>query len=346
MSTFDIDLTTSDDQHVRFACGTAETLLEAAARASIVLPSECKSGGCGACRVTCRSGDTETGTCSDEALPPAARARGDILLCRTQPRSALSLVAPFDHAAISFVTIPVRDAAVVAIEDVGGSVRRLVLQLAADDVLGAAAEFEPGQFMEVDVAGQGLRRAYSLANTGNWEGRLEFLVRRQPGGRFSAWLWDMAAIGDGVVVRGPQGRFTLRETSLRPRILVAGGTGLAPMLSMLRHMAEFQDVTPVQVFFGVNRRDDLFALDTLEGLRAELPGLGVTPCVWEADPAWRGFVGTPVDALRHHLAVGAASPDVYLCGPPGLLRAAQAATRAAGVPDAQVFSEAFVAAAA
>lgn len=341
MSTHSIDLATRDDRHVRFECGETETLLEAADRVSIVLPSACKSGGCGACRVTCRDGDIASDPCSDEALPPEARQRGDILLCRTRPRSALTLDAPFDHAAIGFVAIPLREATVAELEDVGGNVRRLVLQLADDDALGCAAQFAPGQFMEIDVPGQGLRRAYSLANTSNWDGRLEFLVRLHPAGRFSAWVRDGARIGARVQVRGPQGRFTLREGSLRPRYLVAGGTGIAPMLSMLRHMAEMQDATPAHVFFGVNRVEDVFALDSLERLRADLPGLAVTTCVWQAGADWAGFAGTPADALRERLAQGDASPDIYVCGPPALIRAAEAASLAAGVPQAQLFSEVF-----
>jgi NAD(P)H-flavin reductase/ferredoxin len=345
MNTHAIALNTRDDQHVRFECGEAETLLDAAARASIVLPSECKSGGCGACRVTCRDGDTATDPCSDEALPPEARRRGDILLCRTRPRSPLTLDAPFDHGAIGFFRVPLRAAAIAEIEDIGGNVRRLVLQLTDDDDLGCAAAFEPGQFMELDVPGQGLRRAYSLANTGNWDGRLEFLVRLHPAGRFSTWLRTTARIGDPVQVHGPQGRFTLREESLRPRYLVAGGTGIAPMLSMLRHMAELQDTTPAHVFFGVNRVEDLFALDSLERLQADLPGLGVTICVWQADSGWRGFAGTPVDALRERLARRDANADIYVCGPPQLIHAAEATARAAGIPDVQVFGEIFVPAA-
>jgi ferredoxin-NADP reductase/ferredoxin len=349
MTMHSIALTTRDHRTVAFDCGEGETLLDAAARASIVLPSECKGGGCGACRVTRRSGDVTIGTCSEEALPPAERERGGVLLCRTQPRSALALDAPFDHADILFGTIPVRDAEVVAIDDVGGNVRRLVLQLVADDELGSAAQFAPGQFMEIDVPGQGvdggaLRRAYSLANTANWDGRLDFLVRLHPAGRFSGWLRERARIGDHVQVRGPQGRFTLHETSIRPRVLVAGGTGIAPILSMLHHMAELQDTTPVHVLFGVNRTSELFGLECLERLRSELPGLVVTHCVWEFDPAWQGFIGTPVDALRSRLAEGGTRPDVYLCGPPALISAATEASREGGVPDSLVFSEAFVAA--
>ena len=204
------------------------------------------------------------------------------------------------------------------------------------------AEFEPGQFMELEVPGQDIKRAYSLANTGNWEGRLEFLIRLQPGGLFSTWLREQAAVGQTLIVHGPKGAFGLHESGLRPRWFVAGGTGLAPMLSMLRRMAEFQEPHPARLYFGANRAEDLFCQTELEALQAELPQLQVIYCVWKPEDNWQGFCGTPVDALAQDLADAVVLPDIYLCGPPALIDAAEAAARAKGVPDQQVLSERFL----
>jgi ferredoxin-NADP reductase len=224
---------------------------------------------------------------------------------------------------------------------VGENTLRLELHLTPNED-GSLAEFEPGQFMELEVPGQDIKRAYSLSNIGNWEGRLEFLIRLQPGGLFSTWLREQAAVGQTLIVHGPKGAFGLSESGLRPRWFVAGGTGLAPMLSMLRRMAEFQEPHPARLYFGANRAEELFCQAELQALQAELPQLQVIYCVWKAEANWQGFCGTPVDALAQDLADASVLPDIYLCGPPALIDAAEAAAGAKGVPDKQVFSERFL----
>jgi ferredoxin-NADP reductase len=154
-------------------------------------------------------------------------------------------------------------------------------------------------------------------------------------------------------VRGPQGAFTLAENGLRPRWFVAGGTGLAPLLAMLRRMAEWREPQPARLYFGVEREDQLFLTDALEQLGAALPGLGIVPCVRLPGSGWTGgFVGTPVEALRRDLdaalgnaALGNAAgevPDLYLCGPPAMIDAAEAAARDCGVPADRIRAERFL----
>ncbi|MGJ0492850.1 aromatic/alkene monooxygenase hydroxylase FAD-binding subunit MmoC [Methylobacter sp.] len=342
MSTHTIELTTRDGEQLRFDCDGDQSLLEAAADAHIVLPSQCRQGSCGACYADATRGDYILGEHNPAALPAGAAEQGGILLCRTFPLSDLSVSLPFDHDRILLGEIRRRNADIAAIEPVGENTVRLTLHLAPDDDGGSVAEFEPGQFVELEVPGQAIRRAYSLANTGNWEGRLEFLIRLQPGGLFSTWLREQAHAGQTLIVHGPQGAFGLSENGLRPRWFVAGGTGLAPMLSMLRRMAEFQEPHPARLYFGVNRVEELFCLTELEALKAELPQLQVILCVWKPNQDWQGFCGTPVDALVHDLTSLNIRPDIYLCGPPALIDAAEAAARSQGVPVEQVFSERFL----
>jgi len=220
---------------------------------------------------------------------------------------------------------------------------RLEVQLDPDEDGGCAAEFEPGQFMELEIPGTEERRPFSLANTSNWDGRLEFLIGLQPGGRFSGFLSERAQPGHKLKVRGALGGFGLRQGSLRPRWFVAGGTGLAPMLSMLRRMDEYQEMQDVRLFFGVNRESDLFMLDEIERLKAQLPQLQVDLCVWKPEGNWRGFCGTPADALRAALATSGLQADIYVCGPPSLIRAAEKVVVEAGLPAEQFESERFVA---
>lgn len=346
MSEYQITLTTRDGRRINFACAPGEDLVSAAARASILMPGSCKSGGCGGCRASHEAGAYLHDSHSLDALSAEARARGEVLLCRTRPQSDLKLQAPFAEAQIVIGKMPERGAAIVALEDLGGDTLRLVLQLDEDEELGAAAEFEPGQYVELSTLAEagdhaGITRAYSLANTSNWEGRLEFLIHLQPGGAFSAYL-AQAAVGQRLQVRGPQGAFVLREDSLRPRVFVAGGTGLAPMLAMLRRMAEYGDATPATLFFGVGGHEQLFGLDDIAAVQAALPQLQSGVVLWRPAPEWSGAVGTPVDLLAQYLQTNSAKPDIYLCGPAAMIAAAESVAAAAGVPAEQVFSERFL----
>jgi ferredoxin-NADP reductase len=216
------------------------------------------------------------------------------------------------------------------------------LRLQPDSSGSQAAEFEPGQYMSLEIPGSGISRAYSIANTPNWTGELEFLIKLQPGGRFSTYLEQEAKIGQRINVRGPSGHFALQAQSLRPRYFIGGGTGLAPLLSMLRHMAEMQEQQPARLYFGVNYETELFCLDILRELTQTLPQLKVELCVWHSEPSWGGFHGTPVGALRRDLERGGPAPDLYLCGPPPLIDAATETARSFGISDEHIFSERFL----
>jgi ferredoxin-NADP reductase/ferredoxin len=334
---YKVNLLTRDGASIAFDAEPAETLLVAAERANIYLPSSCRQGGCGVCRVTAVTGDIALDAYSDAALSEGARAAGETLPCCAHAQSDLTLQAPYDQAAIGFAPEPARRAAVVALEPAGASAMRLLLQYQDDPEHGRAAQFLSGQFAELEIPDAGVKRAYSLASTPNWDGALEFLIRLHPQGAFSAWLKERAKVGDEVIVHGPKGQFTLDDASLAPRWFVCGGTGLAPALSMLRQMAEFADDRECRLFFGVNRVDELFAADAIDATQAALPNFSVTRCVWKPESAWDDFTGTPAEALAQALAATAAQPDIYVCGPPTLI----AATQAAAGASRRVFSEQF-----
>lgn len=339
---FHIQLTTRDEQQIQFDCEAGQTLIDAADAAHIALPSQCRQGSCGACYANVTWGDYALGEHNPDALPSSPNA---ILLCRTTACSDLNIALPYDHSKILFSAIPRRDAEIVAIEPIAENTVRVQLRLDEDADGSRAAEFEPGQFMELEIPGSDVRRAYSLANTSNWDGTLEFLIRLQPNGQFSTFLKERARVGDKISVRGPQGAFGIEPNSLRARWFVAGGTGLAPMLSMLRRMAEFGEMQEARLFFGVNKERELFALQELDELRAQLPQLKLDICVWKPATAWAGFTGTPADALRAALGESPALPDMYLCGPPPLLNAVEKVAAEFGVPAEQIFSERFLPAA-
>jgi ferredoxin-NADP reductase/ferredoxin len=338
--TFHIQLTTRDHQQLSFDCARDQNLLAAAAAADITLPSQCLKGQCGACNATVTAGDYRLQEHNPDALPAAQPSA--ILMCRTTPCSDLRVALPYDHTKVLLRSVPLRVASIAALEMIAQDTVRLELRLCADDDGGCAAEFEPGQFMELEIPGTDERRPYSLANTSNWDGRLEFLIRLQPGGRFSTFLRERAQPGDRLTVRGPMGGFGIREGSMLPRWFVAGGTGLAPMLSMLRRMDEYQELQDARLIFGVNVESELFMLDEIDRLKAQLPQLQVDLCVWKPEGDWRGLRGTPADALSAALAKRGPAPDIYVCGPPPLIRAAENVVFKAGLPLEQFASERFV----
>ncbi|MFJ7912802.1 FAD-binding oxidoreductase [Kitasatospora sp. NPDC096204] len=276
---------------------------------------------------------------SEQALPPGARERGEVLLCRTFPCGPLTAVLPYEQSRILYGGIPVREAVVSVLDRVTQDTVRLELHLDDPD-----CQFDPGRFMELQAPGDEAGRAYSLADTGNWEGRLEFYVRLREGGHFSSYLADRARPGDRLTVHGPQGAFGLHETGLRPRWFVAGGTGLAPLLAMVRRMAEWQDPQPARLFLGVNEPQDVYGLDELAAVAVELPGFRYEVCVWKPGPGWFGPTGTPADLLAAALPEpGGAAPDLYVCGPPAMVDAVLRAAASAGVPPEQVHRERFLA---
>lgn len=338
MTAYSIELTTRDGARLHCVAAPEDTLLAAAARADINLPSQCLQGSCGACHAQVVAGHYRLDSHNPAALPAG---EGQVLLCRTTACSDLSVALPYGQERILACPVPRRQARIETLVPVAEDVVRLELCLLPDED-GSAADFVPGQFIEIELPdGQG-RRAYSLANTANWEGRLVCFIRLQPGGRFAAFLRDQARPGLTVWVRGPQGAFGLDAASLRPRWFVAGGTGLAPVLAMLHQMADYQESQPARLFFGANDEASLFAREELADLQARLPTLRVEYCVWRPQPGWTGFAGTPVQALRGALAAGGVRPDLYVCGPAAMIDGVEAVAAEFGIAPGRVFSERFL----
>lgn len=341
---YSVVLSTSDGVESKVECGAETSVLDAAAAAGMVLPSLCRTGSCGACAATVSSGEYRLADHSDAALGASA-GEGAVLLCRTFALSDCRVDLPYDRSRIFDAPPSERWATITALETVAQNTVRLEFTYEPDEFGGASAEFEPGQFVQVQLPGREDRRAYSLANIANWDGTLELFVRILPGGLFSTYVTDEAAIGNRLLVHGPQGAFGLHEHGLRPRWFVGGGTGVAPLLSMLRRMAEWGDAQPARLYLGCNTEADVFATAEIEALGGALPDFHHEICVWrpETDSAWAGFVGTPVDALERDLAATEELPDVYVCGPPAMVDAVERAMRAAGVPDEQLIVERFAA---
>lgn len=340
-----VHLHTADGVTLDLEVGAGRSVIEAAADAGHVLPSQCGQGTCGSCHAQARGAYT-LGDHGADALPPGAAERGGVLLCRTYVEGEVDVDVTYPRSRIIDGGVGRREGTVLSATEVGHGMVWLRLGLEPDEVTGAGVEFEPGQFAELELPGDARRRAYSMANVPNWDGEVEFLIRLHDGGYFSAFLADLLAgrrpLGARVVVNGPLGAFGLRESGLRPRVFVAGGTGLAPVLSLIRRMAEFGDPQPARLILGVNTEADLPTLPELDEAASLLPGFVLEPCVWQPEGDWAGRIGTPVEATRDAVAAAVASgspPDVYVSGPPALVDAVQGVCAQAGLAPEQVITE-------
>lgn len=356
-----LTLTTLDGVVLTIPCPPGMTVLKASVVAGHRLPCLCWQGACGMCWATHTGGEYDHAAYSPAAIGPMAGEHA-VLLCRTTPRGDCSFDLPYEANRIVDSHPPVRRAAITALDGVAHDVVRIAMRFESDDAHGSAAEFDPGQFMQIEVPlapGAGdpgpypPSRAYSMANCGNWDGDLEFYLHLRGGGKFSSYVRDRAKVGDVLTLHGPQGGFGLRERGLRPRWFVAGGTGLAPLLSMIRRMAEWGDPQPVRLYVGFNTTAGVFATEALAELAGTLPDFAVTLSIWKpqagpttldelaASTGCTVVAGTTAEALTRDLEQAPETPDVYVCGPPPMVQAVEVALAEAEVDPAYVEVERF-----
>lgn len=343
-----VRLTTTDGEERVVEAMPGQSVVEAAKAGGIALPSLCGKGTCGTCVAQVTGGEFTMRPFEDDAIGASAPA-GSALMCCCEPTGDLDVTLPFDSTRLIDEAPAERSGLIASFERLTPTIVKLGVQLEADELLGGAAEFEAGQYMQVQVPGTDELRAYSMANVGNWDGALEFMIHIREGGAFSSYLDERAAVGDRLRLLGPQGTFGLQENGMRPRWFVGGGCGLAPLLSMLRRMAEWGDPQDAVLVLGVNTAADLFGTAEIGEVVDMLPTLRVVVAVWHPEEGLTGpddrfeyVAGSAVDALTG-LLDGVDDPeevpDVYVCGPPGMVTALEDATTAAGVAPERVHTE-------
>jgi propane monooxygenase reductase subunit len=198
--------------------------------------------------------------------------------------------------------------------------------------------FRSGQYVDIGIPGTDESRSFSMANLPSDDGRLEFMIKLYPGGAFSSLLADGALqVGDELDVTGPYGVFTLREND-RPILFIGGGAGMAPILSLLRSMAERGVARPAVYYYGAREEQDLFHLEELKGLETMLPGFRFVPALSDSD--WEGETGLITDVVERS-EQGLDGVDAYLCGPPPMVDAAQEMLMRLGVDEARIHYDKF-----
>jgi phenol/toluene 2-monooxygenase (NADH) P5/A5 len=301
---------------VEVECREDQPILDACLRAGVWLPHACTHGTCATCKVQILDGDVEQNDASDFALMEFERNEGKTLVCVATPTSDVSIEADVDEEE-GVVHHPVRDftGTVVSVDDIARETRRLLIDLDGE------MRFNPGQYVTIDVPGTGQTRTYSMANPPGEPSRVELQVRRSPGGLATdGWIFKTLQQGDTVHLSGPYGRFFLRETREEPAILIGGGTGLAPLKSIVRHVLEGGLTHRLYLYQGARTRADLYDVEFYRALEEEYPGqLTYRPCLSEEE--WDGPRGLVTDVFAADFETGRGH-TAYLCGAPAMVEAA------------------------
>ena len=322
-----------------FDVGEGETILAAGIRQGITLPYGCKDGACGSCKCKKLSGSVVHGEHQSKALSEAEAASGYILTCCATPTSDVVLESRqvTDAAAFPIRKMPVR---VSRMERKSPDVMRLVLQKPASE----AFQYHAGQYIEF-LLKDGARRSYSMANAPHRmavDGGIELHLRHLPGGLFTDAVFSSLKERDILRIEGPYGSFYLREDSAQPIILLASGTGFAPIKAIIEQLQQSGSTRPVTLYWGGRRPADLYLDDWVRARLTDMPTLRYVPVVSDALPEdhWHGRTGFV------HRAVLQDHPDlsgyeVYACGAPIVVDSAQRDYRQAGLADEAFFADAF-----
>lgn len=317
-----------------------EAVLAAAIRQSVGLPYGCKDGACGSCKSRLKDGRVIHGAHQLKALSPAEEEAGYILTCCATPQTDLVIESREVVGAGQF-PIKKMPCRVSSIDRPAPDVAVLKLQLPANDRL----QYHAGQYIEF-ILRDGARRSYSMANaphTQEAQPGIELHIRHMPGGKFTDHVFGAMKEKEILRMEGPFGSFFLREDSDKPIVLLASGTGFAPIKAILEHM-EFKALArPTVLYWGCRSRADLYLHEWAQAAADRLPWLRYVPVLSEpkAEDGWSGRTGFV------HQAVMADLPDlsghqVYACGAPVMVESARRDFVAhCGLPEEEFYADAF-----
>ena len=301
-----------------FAAEVDETVLDAALRQGVILPYGCRNGACGSCRGKVLSGEIDHGEAQLHALSEDDRRDGFALFCCAKARSDLDIEVREVRSVrdLPVKTLPVR---VQKMTRAARDVMIVEVKLPASERL----QFLPGQYIEI-LLKEGRRRAFSLANPPNDDATLQLHIRHVPGGFFTGHVFSTLKERDILRINGPHGSFYLHEDSDKPILLVAGGTGFAPIKAIVEYMIAEKSSRPTTIYWGGRTPADLYLQPLAEAWAREHAHIRFVPVLSDAQPGedWPGRAGLV------HVAAMLDWPDlsahqVYVCGWPAMVDAAR-----------------------
>jgi CDP-4-dehydro-6-deoxyglucose reductase len=335
---FQVTITPSQHQ---FNVEAGQTVLDAALAAGIVLPYSCRSGACSTCKGKVLSGEYDAGPYPAQILAPEELASGYTLLCQARPSSDLQIESTEVRLA-SDIQIRKLPSRVQAIERVAPDVAVIRLQLPASETF----RFYAGQYIEL-ILKEGRRRSYSMASPPHAGSPLELHIRHMPGGHFTDHVFGAGATQmkerEILRIEGPFGSFFLREDSDKPIVLLASGTGFAPIKAIVEHMIHQQIRRPAVLYWGGRRPRDLYMDALAASWQGVLPDFRYIPVVSDALPedGWTGRSGFVHEAVMHDLP-DLSGHQVYACGAPVMVDAARREfSTQCGLPAEEFYADAF-----
>ncbi|MBY6414369.1 2Fe-2S iron-sulfur cluster binding domain-containing protein [Rhodococcus sp. BP-252] len=318
-------------------CGGQQSILDATLRGGGWLSHSCTQGTCGTCKVKVLCGTVDHGASPEYTLTAEERERGLALACMASPCTDV-VVEPLGVVADDGTPrYPLRDyeGTVTVLDDIASNTRRLKIRL------DAAMEFNAGQYAEILVPGTGVGRQYSMANAPSESRELEFHIKRTDHGIATAgWIFGNLTVGDRVSLRGPLGQFGIVRRHDEPAILIGGGTGLAPLTSIVRHALEHDLLPELYLYHGGRRRDDLYDGDYFRDLERAHPQFHYRPAL--SEEIWDGACGLVTDVVLADFAT-CKGLRAYLCGPPPMVDAAVKALKRRRMAPRLVAREEFTA---
>lgn len=327
------------DKNRRIPADSGTSVLDACLNAGIEMNYRCRSGECGECVSTLWSGEIyELPGCDPAVFNQAHRDQGKILSCMSYPRSDASISLPPTGSAdagkdewsceVQAVTLFHSRIAVVVVESA------------------QPIEYLPGQYFDWKLPGIAPNRAYSAANVPGTT-QVQFHVRLHQGGAVSEYIRNgRLAVGSTLCLKGPHGRFTWSPDDYRPAVLVAGGTGFAPVRALIEHAVSRRSGRRLHVFCGARCADELYFDAEMRQLVREQGQLTYVPVLSDepAGSSWAGMRGMVTDAIPRHLG-SCFGYEAYLCGPPAMIDAAIPVLRTLGIDDIDIYSDKFLTAA-
>ncbi len=327
-----------------FVAQADEALLAAAIRQGIGLPYGCKDGACGSCKCKKLEGSVTHGPHQSKALSPEEEANGFILTCCATAHSDVVIESRqvTDESAYPIKKMPVR---IASMARASHDVMVVRLQLPASDVF----KYHAGQYVEF-LLRDGDRRAYSMGNAPHTQSDtpgVELHIRHMPGGKFTDHVFGPMKEKEILRIEGPYGSFFLREDSTKPMVLLASGTGFAPIKALIEHL-QFKNIQrPAVLYWGGRRPADLYMNDWVQARLAEMPQLSYVPVISDALPEdnWTGRTGFVHKAVLQDFA-DLSDHQVYACGAPIVVDSAREEYSAvAGLPPEEFYADAFTTAA-
>lgn len=302
----------------QFTCESDETVLNAALRQGVGLPYGCKNGACGSCRGKVLDGSVVHGNHQQRALSEADEAQGAALFCCATPQSNVTIEAREIQGSDEF-PIKKMPSRIAKLEKLSDDVMLVSLQLPANERL----QYRAGQYIEF-LLKDGKRRSYSMANAPHLDAQISLHIRHMPGGLFTDQVFSTLKERDILRFEGPHGSFFLREDSDKPIILLASGTGFAPIKALMEHLIFIESQRPVTLYWGGRRPADLYMHALCEAWAQTLPHFKYVPVISnaEAADAWQGRTGFVHQAVMADHA-DLSSYQVYACGAPIVVESAQ-----------------------